>query len=110
MLALLGGDRLLLQHWEAKRFTLGVISFGDALREPAHATDEPCALRHADRAASIEHVELMRRLHDEVVGRKDEPLERIVREREEALRFLLVSIKRLEVRRYVGLLEVVRRP
>jgi len=40
--------------------------------EPAHAPDVALSLGHADGAARVEHVELMRCFNDEVIGRKHE--------------------------------------
>ena len=47
---------------------------------------------------------------DEVVGRQDELLERVVANREEPLALLLALVELREVGRSVGFLEVVRRP
>ncbi len=68
--------------------------------QPAHPGDVARPLRHADRAARVEHVEDVRALEHQVVPRRQDPLV------EQAHRLGLVAVEKLTVEAYVGLLEI----
>src|SRR5690606_18483183 len=75
-----GGSRRgsFAQQREAEGLALREVGLADGAREVADAADVALALGHADRAARVEHVEVVAALHDAVVGRQDEALLRVL--------------------------------
>src|SRR5205823_11468981 len=58
------------QHREAELLARVVVGLSDQARQRAHAADVGGALGDGDRAARIQQVEAVRRLHDLLVGRQ----------------------------------------
>ena len=101
--------RAAFEKRKTERLTLRDVTFGDRPRQRAHPPDVTLSLGHADGSARVEHIELVRGFHDEIVGRKHELV--LGRDRgKEALHFPLVARERFEMRGGIGLLEVVSGP
>src|SRR5690606_29672308 len=100
----------------------GVPGLGGGARDEAHAADEALTLGDADGAAGVEDVEEVAALHDAVVGREHQPLERrLVEDERSALPPLLAQAEQVSdlplelveerlMEIDVGSLEVVRGP